>query len=130
MNDTKLLNNIPEENLYNFPEIFRGFSRIDENGNVFNYGAPLIGLFNNYFIEDEFVEDDLKVIPYDIEREIYKEINHGFLIKETDDCIFCIGKVVDNEIMKLSDDDRKICVSLKIKYQKSQKILLTIIFFN
>ncbi len=70
---------------------------------------------DNTFIEDE-IKDELKVEPYDIEREIYKEINYGFLIRETDHGTFCIGKVVDDLVMKLSDDDKPICDLLKIRY--------------
>lgn len=113
------INNLTKEEIYE--QIFRGFTTPDINGYIFHYGKPLIGLVNDYDItnepfDDVSVEDELKVIPYDIEREIYKEINHGFLIKETDNGIFCIGKVVDDLIIKLSDEDKPICDSLKIKY--------------
>jgi hypothetical protein len=121
MEDVNPLINITNEE----EEILHGFLTPDVDGGIFYYGTPLIGLVNDYYItnepfDDSPVEDELKVIPYDIEREIYKEINYGFLIKDTDHGIFCIGKVIDDviddAIEKLSDNDKKICESLKIKY--------------
>lgn len=123
MEDVNPLINNSEQTYKDFQEILRGFLTPDTNGNVFNYGTPLMGLVSDYSITNDAFESDppeneLKVIPYDIEREIYQEINHGFLIKETDHGLFCIGKLVDDLAVELSYSDKKICDTLEIIYRK------------
>lgn len=72
------------------------------------------------FIEEELPDEPvgLDVRPYDEDRGIYREIGHNFLITQTNDEIFCIGKLVDNKILELTDNDIIICDTLAITYRR------------
>jgi len=62
------------------------------------------------------MDDNLQVVIYDDERKIYLEITNGFLIKEIDDAIYCFAKLINDEIVEISDIDKQICDGLKIRY--------------
>lgn len=66
--------------------------------------TPLIPskYYQNYNPPKERVLD---VIPYDNEKGLYKDISYGFIVKETDDGVGCVGKLVNCVITPLSGND-------------------------
>lgn len=58
----------------------------------------------------------IKVKPYDLINKIYITITNGFLIKEMKDYSFCvIGRLVNGEVMSITDEEQKICESEGLK---------------
>ena len=76
-----------------------------------------IASYNNYIQEEVPEEGQLRVIPYDIINNIYKEITYGFLVKEIDDAIYCHKKLSNGQEIELSDADKVTCSALGITYQ-------------
>ena len=67
-------------------------------------------------------QDDgtLKVKPYDVERELFVDINHNFIVKEDENVegvIWCFGKLYpDNTIKPLSDNDMIIAKAMELSF--------------
>ena len=60
----------------------------------------------------------IKLIAYDLKNEIYREVHHGFLVKEVDDKLCCYRKLVKGEEVKLTNIDKKLLKYYNIEYQK------------
>ena len=75
--------------------------------------------FYEKHINDEPSEEEstLQVVPYDMINAIFRVPNHGFLVKEIDEVVYCCKKVVDGQEIELSDTDKTICGSLGIVFK-------------
>ena len=94
--------------------------------NQYDMEPPKISSYNSYnpncesFKNEKEDEDEyeLRVVPYDTGNGIYKEINHGFLVKEIGDLVCCYKKLVNDQEIELTDTDKKICEQFGITYRK------------
>lgn len=64
---------------------------------------------SNYYKYESSDKYQLRVIPYDIINNIYKEVTYGLLVKEIDDVIYSYKRLVDNQEIELSDEYKIIC---------------------
>lgn len=70
------------------------------------------------FEEEDEEEYELQVAPYDMINNIYREVRHGFLVKEIDEEVCCYKKVVNSQEVEISDADKILCKSLGITYRR------------
>lgn len=58
----------------------------------------------------------LSVVVFDLDKNLYRDPEHGFIINSKNGETVAIGQLVDNEIIPLSEGMKKIACSMSLSY--------------
>jgi len=88
--------------------------------------APSTGSIPNIIDDPDTAVNKLDVVVFDKNRKLYREIINNFIVKNDDDDIAVIGKVLNSSstnILPLDEEDKQIALSMSLNILEDSKYL-------